>query len=167
MSKTLGQIAFEAYSDARSGITHDGNPIPGWELLGGEIQNAWEAGAQAAVSTSATATPPKYEGVPAPDFTLPYEVRLVPTGADIEPNQVQKVKPAQQVPSIGRIVHYIDHYGVVNAAIITRAVREDDRVDLAVFGNDMTKLLPCVDVVHDETYAARDSWHWPPFIAPK
>lgn len=46
-SKTLGQVAFEAYSAAKSGSTFDGRPIPPWADLGEEVSSAWEAAAGA------------------------------------------------------------------------------------------------------------------------
>lgn len=47
MNKSFGQIAFDAYTDAKQGTTFDGRPIPKWEDLGEPVRNAWEASAQA------------------------------------------------------------------------------------------------------------------------
>lgn len=56
MSKTLGQVAFEAYNDAKGGLTYDGKPIPGWDTLTNEagltVRAAWEAAALAAVNVT-------------------------------------------------------------------------------------------------------------------
>lgn len=52
--KTLGQVAFEAYNDAKGGLTYDGKPIPSWDTLTDEVglsvRAAWEAAAVAATS---------------------------------------------------------------------------------------------------------------------
>ena len=49
MSKTLGEIAFNAYNQIRGGVTHDGKPTPPWSDLGKPIRAAWEAAALAVV----------------------------------------------------------------------------------------------------------------------
>lgn len=46
---TPGRIAFDAYSQAMGGRTHDGQPIPPWSQLGHLIQQGWEAAALAAL----------------------------------------------------------------------------------------------------------------------
>lgn len=51
-NKTAGQVAFEAYNQARGGVTFDGRPIPAWDDLHGDkaaIQAAWEAAATAVI----------------------------------------------------------------------------------------------------------------------
>lgn len=45
--RTLGQIAFEAYSAKRGGKNHDGTPTPTWEVLGDGVREGWEAAATA------------------------------------------------------------------------------------------------------------------------
>lgn len=47
--KTPGQVAFEAYNEAKGGVTWDGKPIPPWGEVGEEVQQAWKAAAEAAV----------------------------------------------------------------------------------------------------------------------
>jgi hypothetical protein len=47
--RTLGQIALEAYAEARRGVTFDGRPIPVWAGIGDDVRNAWEAAALAVV----------------------------------------------------------------------------------------------------------------------
>ncbi|MBL1107974.1 hypothetical protein JK361_25865 [Streptomyces sp. 5-8] len=49
----LGQIAYLAYSEATSGVTHDGRPMPAWEDLGDTIQGAWIAAAAAVADHTA------------------------------------------------------------------------------------------------------------------
>lgn len=49
MMKTLGQIAFEAYSAAVGGTTYDKKPIPPWGEITPQIQQAWEDAAKAAL----------------------------------------------------------------------------------------------------------------------
>jgi hypothetical protein len=44
-----GQVAFEAYSQATGGLTHDGQDIPPWDDLSEHIRTAWRAAAQASV----------------------------------------------------------------------------------------------------------------------
>lgn len=46
-SRSLGQIAFDAYTESKRGTTFDGRPIPAWQDLGDEVRNAWSAAAQA------------------------------------------------------------------------------------------------------------------------
>ncbi len=43
--KTLGQIAFEAYSEERGGKNHDGTETPSWEELGDDVHCGWEMAA--------------------------------------------------------------------------------------------------------------------------
>lgn len=50
-TKTLGQVAFEAYSAAVGGKTYDGKPIPQWHEVRAEIQQGWEAAAKVAAYT--------------------------------------------------------------------------------------------------------------------
>ncbi|MET8765459.1 hypothetical protein [Streptomyces sp. NPDC004658] len=50
----LGLIAYLAYSEATSGVTHDKRPMPAWDDLGDTVQGAWIAAA-AAVAEHATA----------------------------------------------------------------------------------------------------------------
>lgn len=47
MTKTKGQIAFEAYNQDRGGRTHDGRETPPWEALGDGVRSGWEAAARA------------------------------------------------------------------------------------------------------------------------
>lgn len=51
--KTLGQVAFEAYNEAKGGKTYDGKPIPPWETLTDEtglaVRAAWEKAVGAAI----------------------------------------------------------------------------------------------------------------------
>lgn len=44
-NKSLGWLAFDAYSQARAGKTYDDKPIPRWEELDQEIRDAWEVAA--------------------------------------------------------------------------------------------------------------------------
>lgn len=46
-AKTAGRIAFEAYSEAVQGKTHDGKAIPPWDELTRLVQGGWEAAAKA------------------------------------------------------------------------------------------------------------------------
>ena len=53
MHYTLGRIAYEAYNEAKGGLTYDGKPIPSWDSLpekpgGREVMAAWESAAKAA-----------------------------------------------------------------------------------------------------------------------
>lgn len=45
--KSLGRVAFEAYSEARGGRNHDGTPTPTWEELGDGVRSGWDAAASA------------------------------------------------------------------------------------------------------------------------
>ena len=47
MNITIGQIAFEAYSKAKQGKTYDDKPIPHWNDVSADVQQAWEAAARA------------------------------------------------------------------------------------------------------------------------
>jgi hypothetical protein len=46
--RSLGQVAFEAYSAKRGGKNHDGSPTPTWSQLGDAVREGWEAAADAA-----------------------------------------------------------------------------------------------------------------------
>lgn len=48
--KSLGQISFDAYRLHRRNIAYDQSPIPTWETLNPDIQEAWEEAAQAVSS---------------------------------------------------------------------------------------------------------------------
>lgn len=49
MSKSLGQIAFEAYNNAGAnpGLTWDKKPVPTWENLSDDVRTKWESAAVA------------------------------------------------------------------------------------------------------------------------
>jgi hypothetical protein len=47
ITKTPGQIAFEAYNEKKGGLTYDGKPIPPWSDVGDAVRAAWEASALA------------------------------------------------------------------------------------------------------------------------
>ncbi|MFE9906402.1 hypothetical protein [Streptomyces achromogenes] len=49
----LGQVAYLAYSEATSGLTHDGRPMPAWDDLGDTVQGAWIAAAAAVADHTA------------------------------------------------------------------------------------------------------------------
>lgn len=94
MSRTLGQVAFEAYRE-RVRVAWTGEPIPPWDqLTNGEPARAgWEAAALAVVHADAGLDPPQaYSGAatrhqvigdsrwrPTSDF-LPVEPQMVATG---------------------------------------------------------------------------------------
>lgn len=40
--KSIGQIAFERYNEARGGLTYDGKPVPGWDVIPQGIRDGWE-----------------------------------------------------------------------------------------------------------------------------
>jgi len=48
--KTLGQMAFEAYCEAKRGVTYDNKPIPEWTALSDDVRAGWEAAAQRIVN---------------------------------------------------------------------------------------------------------------------
>lgn len=50
--KTIGEIAFDAYTASKQGTTFDGRPIPKWSELGDPVRNAWEAAGEAAHATN-------------------------------------------------------------------------------------------------------------------
>mgnify|MGYP000113615389 CR=1 FL=1 len=52
--KSLGQIAFEAYAEAKGGTTYDGKSIPGWDAVSEEVRQAWEVAALAVVAIPAS-----------------------------------------------------------------------------------------------------------------
>lgn len=47
---TAGRTAFDAYSKAVDGVTHDGRFIPQWDDLTDTVRDAWEAAAQAVLA---------------------------------------------------------------------------------------------------------------------
>lgn len=52
----LGRLAFEAYNNAKGGVTYDGKPIPPWDAVGDDVRAAWEAAAQAVNDVSLAAS---------------------------------------------------------------------------------------------------------------
>lgn len=49
--KPPGQVAFEGYAEQSEGVSLvSGEQLPVWEMLPRDIQDAWEAGAQAVIS---------------------------------------------------------------------------------------------------------------------
>lgn len=45
--KTDGQLAYEAYGEARNWVTWGGTPMPTWENQSPDLQDAWTAAANA------------------------------------------------------------------------------------------------------------------------
>lgn len=43
----LAQLAYKAYGGAVNNRNHQGLPMPEWQELGSQIQNAWEVAAEA------------------------------------------------------------------------------------------------------------------------
>jgi|GEM_PF-4047399 len=41
-TKSIGQINFERYNEARGGLTYDGKPVPGWDVIPQGIRDGWE-----------------------------------------------------------------------------------------------------------------------------
>lgn len=65
--------------------------------------------------------------------------------------------------AVGRIVHYVDFYGVHHAAIVTCVYAEDsDKVDLTVFSTtpNLSGITFEQGVTNDEQ-RAHETWHWP------
>ena len=55
MSKTLGQIGYEAYAKSTGGKTFDGRDMPTWEQVkasGTKVAQAWEDAAEAMARTA-------------------------------------------------------------------------------------------------------------------
>lgn len=90
--------------------------------------------------------------------------------------------PGEQVPSVGRVVHYVlevgPHQGDHRPAIIVN-VWSRDLVNLQVFtdgGNDVSPshdhrgpesmTLWRTSRPHDEETKALGTWHWPEFVPP-
>lgn len=42
-TKSYGETAFDAYNEAKGGVTYDGKPIPTWDKLTPDVRAAWEA----------------------------------------------------------------------------------------------------------------------------
>ncbi|WP_371579484.1 hypothetical protein [Streptomyces sp. NBC_01314] len=75
----LAQYAYAAYGASTNNRTHDDRPMPDWDDLGDQVQQAWIAAA-AAVAQAVIEQPAE--------------------------KAVRSEQPAPQRPSIGRIVHY-------------------------------------------------------------
>lgn len=54
-AELFGRLAFSAYTAAKDGVAHDGDPIPPWEHLGEDIRQAWIAAGYAAALAGAEA----------------------------------------------------------------------------------------------------------------
>ena len=78
----------------------------------------------------------------------------------------------QQIPSVGRIVHYADtaqeygdgslRPGPCRAAIVTNVIepgKTDAYVDLAIFDPNGWRVDGAVK--NDETRSTGETWHWP------
>lgn len=48
-NRSAGQVAFEAYNEAKGGKTYDDKPIPPWDQVGEKVQAGWEAAANAVI----------------------------------------------------------------------------------------------------------------------
>lgn len=80
------------------------------------------------------------------------------TAAPQERKEVAKPTP----PSIGRIVHYVDHVeGEHLAAIIVSVDAPCRWVNLTVFGSGAGSVGKAVKVEEDQTGIKRGTWHWP------
>lgn len=64
-TKSLGQIAFEAYGDFREWKDYRGNPMPQWSEVMQGIREAWQVAASAAVEAS-------HESLPKENRISPY-----------------------------------------------------------------------------------------------
>lgn len=70
--------------------------------------------------------------------------------------------PDQQMPSVGRVVHYVaEHGGPCMAAMVCAA--RGEQVDLVIFSAAYNTLpaLQAQDVAHFENNRPARSWHWP------
>lgn len=71
--------------------------------------------------------------------------------------------PIKQIPSVGRMVHYIDaNSGEHQPAIITKVY--DPRVSLMVFTPEGP--LAKANILQDETKQHGDTWHWSEYVPP-
>lgn len=52
MRERYGRAAFEAYNVAVGGLTWDGKPIPGWEVVTDKVREGWRVAAMAAVDAA-------------------------------------------------------------------------------------------------------------------
>lgn len=53
LGRSAGEVAFEAYREARGGVNHDGTPTPRWAALGAGVRAGWEAAAAAVLAVGA------------------------------------------------------------------------------------------------------------------
>jgi hypothetical protein len=44
--KSIGQLAFEAYSEQMGGVTYDNKPIPTWDQVSKSVRDGWHKAAQ-------------------------------------------------------------------------------------------------------------------------
>lgn len=51
VDKTTGQIGYDAYGEFTGWRTFDGRPMPEWVDLGERVQGAWQAAADAILSS--------------------------------------------------------------------------------------------------------------------
>lgn len=63
-------------------------------------------------------------------------------------------------PTVGRVVHYVDHVTGKHFAAVIVHVWSDTCVNLAVFDSN-GNLNPKTSVTLDEATAANFTWHWP------
>jgi len=54
--KSYGQIAFEAYNEAKGGLTWDGKPIPPWSDVGDAVRDGWDSAARAVLNAERQAS---------------------------------------------------------------------------------------------------------------
>ncbi len=82
---------------------------------------------------------------------------------------------AKQIPSVGRVVHYVAYgtpggefpAGICRAAIITQVLQVDgeERVGLAVL--NPTGIFFNVSVPQSEGIPTPGTWHWPEYVPPQ
>lgn len=70
----------------------------------------------------------------------------------------------QQVPSIGRVVHYVSTSGAHVPADICGAFEGSDSVNLFVKDSTTRQASFVYSVPFDPSGAAPGSWHWPEYV---
>jgi hypothetical protein len=77
---------------------------------------------------------------------------------------------AEQVPSVGRVVHYVSASGACRPALIidARDHTDDGTIDLYVMQYSAEGgAKQAIQVKHDEGYKDHFTWHWPEYVPAK
>jgi hypothetical protein len=74
---------------------------------------------------------------------------------------------AEQVPSVGRVVHYVSASGAHRPAIVVDVTGDDELTIFVMQYGVEGGCKTLVQIKHDEGYKDHFTWHWPEYVPAK